>query len=139
MSHFAEIKINALVKNEKELIAALEAHFGAKTVEVHNTAVQLQGMDGRAGKMAHLVVRKKNVKTDHYGGGAYNDLGFWRKEDGTYVMHVDDMDVRASERNKIIQDYAIRVSTKQLKAKGYTVKRQEQKDGTVKLVATKYA
>jgi hypothetical protein len=39
----------------------------------------------------------------------------------------------------VAQSYAEKVSTKQLKAKGYTVKRQVQKDGTIKLIATRYA
>jgi hypothetical protein len=141
MSHFAEIRVNALTKNEKDLVAALQKHFGDDVVEVHKDAVPLHGMDQQAGKKAHLVVRKANVKkggTNFY-NSAYNDFGFERKEDGTYTWHVDDMDVPVKTRNSVMQDYAERVSTRQLKAKGYMVKRQVLKDGTVKLVATRYA
>jgi hypothetical protein len=139
MSHFAEIRVDALTKNEKDLVAALQKHFGKDVVEVHDEAVPLQGMDRQAGKCAHLVVRKANVKKQTGYSGAYNDMGFERKKDGFYTWHVDNMDVPEKTRNSIMQDYAERVSTRQLKAKGYMVKRELLKDGTVKLVATRYA
>lgn len=136
MSHFAEIKVSALTKNEKELVAALQAFFGA--VEVYGEAKSLEGYDSRANKKAHIIVRKVDVGKKLSRGSAYNDLGFERNKDGTYSLHYDNMDISEDTRNKVMQDYSERVATKQLKAKGYSVKR-ELKDGVVKLTATKYS
>ncbi len=139
MSHFAEIKVSALAKNEKELIASLEEFFGENTVKVFKEAMPLEGYDKAARKSAHLIVEKDVVGKTNDRKYAYNDFGFERCKDGTYTLHCDPTDVSDVSRNKIMQDYAERVANRQLKAQGYMVKRQAMKDGTVKLVATKYS
>lgn len=139
MSHFAEIRVSALTKNEKELVKALENYFGEGTVKVFAEAVQLQGMDARAKKRAHVVVKKADVAKKTTYKNAYNDLGFERMKDGTYKFHVDDMDMGEKERNSVIQDYAALVAQRQLKAQGYMVKRELEKNGKIRLTATKYA
>ena len=138
MSHFAALKVNALVKNELDLIAALKEHFGEDAVEVHDEAKKLHGYDERAGKKAHIIVRKDAVGKLSARKFAYNDLGYERMPDGSYTMHVDQMDMSQAHQDKVAQNYAERVATRKLKSQGYTLKREVLKDGVVKLVATKY-
>jgi hypothetical protein len=138
MSHFAEMKIAALVKNERDLIQALEEQFGAETVAVHDTAVPLTGYDARAKKKAHLVIKKGDVAKAMSTTG-YNDIGFERLEDGNYSMHYDPMDWPNQKREALVQSYAEKVATRKLKAQGYTVKKETLQDGSVKLIAQTYA
>ncbi len=133
MSHFAEIKLNALQKNEKDLIASLEEVFGEGSVEVYDTAVTLTGYDAAARKKAHIVVRKESFSRSKM--HAYNDMGFERTDEGGYVMHYDDMDFNLDKRNSLMQDYATRVTTRKLKAQGYAVKRKVLENGSIELLA----
>lgn len=143
MSHYTELKPKFLEKNEKELVAALKKVYGEEAVEVHDKAVSIGGYDSQAGKKAHVIVRKEairkvNAKDNTFGYSSYNDLGYERKEDGTYSLWADPSDFSKKAQDVIAQDYAERVAAKALKKQGYTLKRQVMKDGVVKLVATKY-
>lgn len=138
MSHYAEMKCQALVRNEKDLVASLEEFFGKGNVEVHAEAVSIGGYDSAARKTAHVVVRKDIIQAQK-GGRAWNDLGYERQQDGTYKLHVDPVDFPTTSQQKVSMDYAERVANRQLKAKGYSVKRHLNQDGTIKLVATKYS
>ena len=79
-------------KDRDCLVAALN-DMGYKTVEVHDTAVQLYDFCGRAthyldttGDKANVIVRR------HIVGGAANDLGFALQPDGTYAAVISDYD-----------------------------------------------
>lgn len=147
MSHFTEIKVNFLQKNEKQLVAALETIFGEGNVEVHDDGASLVGYTGdnrstlsksnpNYAPPCHLIIRRKHV------GGASNDIGYQRTEDGKYVSYISDYDkgsnFSAAKQNKVLQEYTAKVTEKQLKSQGYAMKREVQKDGTIKLFATKY-
>lgn len=138
MSHYAEMKVSALVRNEKDLVAALEELYGEGMVEIHPNLVSIGGYDSQAKKKAHIVVRKEAIQAQK-GGKAWNDLGYERQEDGTYKLHVDPVDFPKTSQEKVAMAYAERVAARQLKYKGYSVKRSLQQDGTIKLVATKYS
>ena len=148
MSHFTEIKVDFLQKNEKALIAALEAQFGEGNVEVHENGAALYGYQGdnRANKSknsadyappCHIIIRRKHV------GSASNDVGYQRTEDGKYVAYISDYDkghhFNAKKQNSVMQEYTAEVTEKQLKSQGYSMKRVTEKDGTIKLYATKYS
>lgn len=147
MSHFSEMKVDHSQTYESELIAALESVFGKGSVEVHEDGAALYGYtgDNRSEKSAkskdyappcHLIIRRGTV-----GPGA-NDVGYRRTEEGGYVAYVSDYDkdhtFTSTKRDKVMQDYASRVSEKQLKKQGYSVKRTVTSDGVIKLTATKY-
>jgi hypothetical protein len=144
MSHTTEMKTDYLVKNEKELIDALKHHFGDDGVEVHDTPVDLLMFNGQrhvagygqAGK-ANIIVRKAMQERALGHGAAVNDLGFVRKEDGTFEMRVDNAGFPQQARDKVIQDYTALVTAKTLKKQGYTVKTTTEK-GVVKVKASKY-
>lgn len=136
VSHFTKMEIKALEKNEMELIASLETHFGKGSVTVYDKAQKLEGYDQNANKMAHLVISKATVKRVEKTFG-YNDIGFERGKNGTYALHYDPMDVHKSSLDKVMQDYAERVASKTMKAKGFSMRRELQKDGQVKLMFSK--
>jgi hypothetical protein len=135
MSHFTELKVNALVKNEADLIATLENHFGEGSVEVSDTLLGLSGYDREAGKQAHIKVKKDFVAKAN-GGYAYNDLGYERQSDGTYLLHADPVDFRQDAQQKVAQDYAQRVATRKLKSMGYSYKTVKDAEGRIVISAT---
>lgn len=138
MSHFTEIKVVAEVKNERDLIAALEEHFGEGAVEVSDKPLKLSGYDSSAGKTAHIRIKKEFVAKAN-GGWAYNDLGYERGEDGKYVLHADPVDFKPANRSKVAQSYTENVFRRAAKLNGWAgFKKEVQKDGKVKLVAMKY-
>ena len=75
-------------KDRDCLVAALgELGYGPETIE-EGAGLHLFGYAGdRRPEIAELVIRRRHV------GGASNDLGFRRGEDGTYVPIVSDYDV----------------------------------------------
>jgi hypothetical protein len=141
MSHLTKMEIKALQKNEKELIDALEQHYGKGSVRCHDEAIGLQGYEqnttGKT-KKANLVIPQDTIRrTEHTSG--YNDMGFERSKSGGYALHYDIADVPKTSIDKVMQDYAERVASKTMKAKGYTMRREALKDGTVKLSFSKYS
>lgn len=148
MSHFTEVAVNFLCKQEAAFKAALELQFGEGTVEVHENGAGLKGYGGddRSKKaitdpnyapLCHLIIRRANV------GMSSNDVGYRRTEDGKYVAYISDFD-KGSNFNKpkqdsVAQEYALKVAEKQLKNQGYSYKRVAGKNGVVQLYATKYS
>lgn len=140
MSHYTELKPKFLEKSEAELVSSLKSLFGENAVEVHDSLKELTGYDKNAGgkaRRAHIIVRKENVRKA--GGTCYNDLGYERDGNGMYKLWADPSDFPQTAQDKVAQDYAERVATKKLKSQGYTLKRTVEKNGVVKLVATKYS
>lgn len=148
MSHFSSVECSYLQENEEHLIAALEEQFGKGNVEVHEKGAALYGYQGdnRAelktsdanyAPPCHIIIRRKNV------GSASNDVGFRRTSDGKYAAYISDYDKGSTfskaKQNLVTQNYATGVTEKQLKKKGYTVKKEKQKDGTIKLYGSKYS
>ena len=138
MSHFTRMEVCALQKNESELIASLKSHFGENSVEVVDPSRQLMGYDSRANKKANVIVSQDAIRKSEK-SHAYNELGFERTKTGGYELHYDAMDIKKPSLDKVMQDYAERVATKTMKAKGFTMKREAQKDGTVKLSFSRFA
>ena len=148
MSHFVEMKVNFKQKNEKDLVASLENLFGAGTVEVHEDGAPLYGYQGDDrskhptgsadyAPKCHVIIRRKNV------GGASNDVGYRRTEDGQYVAYISDYDKGSNyspvKQNKVAVDYAETVASRQLKKQGYIVKRTVNEKGQIKLTASKWS
>lgn len=147
MSHFTEMKVNFRVANEEEFIACLEESFGKGNIEVHEEGTALFGFQGdnRSNKSpnspdfapkCHIVIRRKTV------GPSSNDVGYRRLEDGSYAAYISEYDqgrnFTKKKQDLIAQDYSARVAEKSLKAQGYTLKRTVEKDGNIKIVATRY-
>lgn len=147
MSHFTEMQVNFLQSNEAQLIAALEQCFGEGSVEVHDSPEALYGYkgDNRAeaapgsadyAPPCHLIVRRKKV------GKAANDIGYRRTEDGKYAAYISEYDSGANfsseKQSKVLQDYTVGVTEKQMKLQGYSVKKVPQANGKVTLTLSRY-
>ena len=148
MSHFTSLKVNFKVACEKDLVAALEGQFGSGNVKVHEEGAALIGYQGdnRAAlspghknyaPKCHVVIRRAHV------GDMANDVGYRRLEEGGYEAYISEYDMgntyRKEKQDKVAQDYTARVAEKKLKSQGYTLKRTIEKNGTIKLVATRYS
>jgi hypothetical protein len=135
MSHFAEMKVEALVQNEQDLVDCLQEYFGVEGVTVLDSARKLKGMDKAGAKSAHIIISQAAFQK--LGGSSYNEMGFERQKDGTYILHADSMDFRKPMKDKVFQDYSRRVAERKLKAQGYHVKRTLLQNGDVEITATK--
>lgn len=146
MSHFTEIRVNFSQKCEAELVAALEEQFGKGHVEIHPEGSALFGYQGdNRSKLpvgssnyappCHLIIRKQHV------GGASNDVGYRKNEDGTYSAYISQYDQSSNfnmaKQDKVAVKYTELVTEKQLKAKGYTIKKTYE-NGKLVIVGSKY-
>ncbi len=67
----------------------------ADAIEVYQAPVNLIGYQGdRRDQQAHIIARKEFVNV-HLGGGASNDVGWLRADDGSYEAIVSDYDESA--------------------------------------------
>jgi hypothetical protein len=140
MSHYTKMSIQAQQKYEAELLAALKGHFGDTNVEHHtDKKAELRMWNGgHSGLKANLVVRRKGQEAKVGHALAVNDLGYERNNEGGYDLHVDVDGFPVEDQNKVAQAYAASVATKQLKAKGYSVKSTALPTGEVRLVAQRF-
>ena len=100
--------------------------------EEHETATTLHGYQGdERSQVANIIVRRKHV------GAASNDIGFHKRKDGKYDLVISEFDQRSKSRiflNKFHQSYVVKQSTRQLKKKGYKIKKKKvEQDGTIEL------
>src|ERR1017187_2133433 len=107
--------LETIYRDRDCLVVAL-ADMGYTTVEVHEDAQNLQGYHGdmRAQK-ANVIVRRQYI------GTASNDLGFVKKEDGTYAAIISDFDSRHHNTKwytDLKDKYLDKVTTKQAKKMG---------------------
>ncbi len=97
MSHYSRIR--SKMKRRSALVKALmDLGLQESQIEIHEDAVNLQGYQGDTrSQKANIIIRRRNV------GGASNDIGFVRLEDGTYEAIVSDYDKAngASHKNDL--------------------------------------
>ena len=131
MSHYVECRPG--FKDQQALIEALVAvGFERSQIEVHQTAVPLFGYRGdERPQRAHIVIRREHV------GPAANDVGWERQPDGTFRAWISEYDARtrvsAQLQNRIKQEYAVAVLSRQARATGRTVDRRQREDGAIVL------
>lgn len=142
MSHFTEIKVNFDQKYERELIAALEEHFGEGNVEVHEEGKNLKMWNGaaagnQAGKCQLVITKDTQCKKAGH-NVLSNDAGYQRTNDGKYKAFIDAAGFGNDLQGLVAQSYALRVTEKKLKAEGYMTKRVQKEDGVIRLEARIY-
>ena len=136
MSHFVECRTE--FRDPRALIAALaECGFEPPQIEVHEQAVPLYGYQGDVrSQQAHLVIRRQYV------GQAANDVGWERQADGTYRAWISEYDGRnrfnEQMQNRIKQEYAYQVITRQQRARGRTVNRERLPSGEIEVTIGGY-
>lgn len=147
MSHFAQLKVVFQQRNETELIASLKTLYGQDGVEVHKDPKDLSTWTGaRATEQTeetlhadpcHIIVRKETLakrKGTEY--TPFNDLGYRRMKDGGYTAYIDEAGVPKADISLIAQEYALKVSERQLRGRGYTqFQRVQLEDSSVRLEA----
>lgn len=92
--------------------------------EEHEIAQSLTGYGGdRRVQKAHIIIRRQHISS------ASNDIGFLKKEDGTYELIISEYDKRIAKGKKIIselkQHYGKHKFIKQAKKLGFSVKTQK--------------
>jgi len=147
MSHFTEIKVNFDQKYEKELIGALEEHFGEGNIEVHEEGEDLKTYMGTVNnrnsglgktEKCHLIIRRATQEKAAGHHIATNDAGYCRTEDGKYAVYLDAAGFSPKLQGLVAQSYGLKVAEKKLKAEGYMTKRVQKEDGTIRLEARIY-
>ncbi len=136
MSHFVECQTE--FRDPEALVAALvECGFQQAQIEVHEEVVPLYGYRGdiRA-QHAHLVIRRQHV------GTSANDVGWERLPDGTYRSWISEYDQRhrfnQTMQNKIRQEYAFQVISRQQRDCGRSVERQRLPGGEIEVTIAGY-
>ena len=126
-----------------EIVQALK-ELGYEDIELHEEAVDLVAYNGSLRKerktgrpvRGNIIVRRQHI------GGASNDLGFRREDDGTYTMYESDYDVshlRAKHgfpfKEAMARTVTANKSIREAKRQGFKVKKRvKNKHGmTVKL------
>lgn len=86
MSEFVQCETK--MKDKKSIVEALvEMGFDESHIEVHEEAQHLYGYRGdKREQKANIIIRRKHV------GGSSNDIGFLKKEDGTYEAIISEFD-----------------------------------------------
>ena len=127
--------IKSQVSDGEAIVAALvDMGIPREAIEIHETPQSLHGYRGdRRAQKAHIIVRRKYINK-HFSSGASNDLGFERKADGKYVVHVSDYDQSwwMRKQDRFQQVAAAEQATRQARRRGYTVQKTEQ-DGKIVL------
>ena len=136
MSHFVECQTE--FRDPQALVAALvEYGFDESHVEIHQEAVPLYGYQGDVRQQkAHVVIRRQ-----HVGNGA-NDVGWERMPDGTYRAWISEFDGRnrfnQEMQNRIKQEYAYQLISRQQRARGRSVTRERLSSGEIEVVIGGY-
>ena len=126
MSEFHVIEIS--LNDQQALVDAL-VELGY-TPTVYKEAKNLYGYQGdKRSQKAHVIIPRRQV------GSVSNDVGFERKSDGSFIMHLSEYDERSKTFNvkKMKQLYAKNRITKALKKKSkYRLSNQKvEKDGRI--------
>lgn len=149
MSHYAQLAVQFQQKNETELVDALKTLYGKDGVEVHPEGADLKLYYGQSAtesqeasfhaEPCHVIVRKEKLaERKGQTNTPFNDLGYRRNKTGGYTAYVDDAGVPKADIGLIAQEYALKVAEKQLRAKGYSYKRLQLEDQSIRLEATRF-
>lgn len=146
MSHFVECQTE--FRDPEALVAALiERGFTEDQIEVHAESVPLYGYQGDVRpQKAHIVIRRQ-----HIGAGA-NDVGWERQPDGAYRAWISEFDAgvgryqsrqssarfNATMQNRIKQEYAFQIISRQQRAFGRSVERQRLSSGEIEVTIGGY-
>lgn len=122
-------KIETQFKNPEALLCALmeTGQWTAEQIEVHNEPQSLMGYRGDIRpEKANVIIRRRNV------GMSSNDIGFQRKEDGTFEAIISEFDkskYNQSWIDKLKANYAFQAIRLQQEKKGRQVSRTKLPDG----------
>lgn len=134
MSHYTRVKTK--ITNKNAIVAALKKMgFKDHMIEIFDTPQKLKGYGGDARtQLAHIRIKGSGWGyNQNYVGGASNDLGFERMDDGTYAFHVSDYDrgkYGQKWQNKFLQQYGKSVIEEVVEAHpGFIIENEHEEGG----------
>jgi len=136
MSRYCTIKTQ--FKDGESLLKALmeTGNWTEAQIEVHSDPRHLFGYTGdQRPEVAHIIIRRQHV------GGSSNDLGFVKKEDGTYEAIISEFDSRrygAQWIGSLKGSCAFYAVEKEMAAYGRTVERVRETNGHQTIRVTGY-
>lgn len=141
MSHYNKIKTK--LKCKASLVKALaKMGFDKEKIQVHDTAVHLEGWHGeQRPETAEIVLPRKHV------GGAANDIGFKKQADGTFEAIISDNEGGRNQghgrygqdwQNKLSKHYSVEQSKNAFTANGWSYQEKTDPKGRVQLVGTRW-
>ena len=111
-----------VMKDESLLVSALQ-DLG-HNVEVHREGIRIRGYwtDAIVPEPVHIVIRAATLATDYA-----SDIGFTRLPDGTYRVHVNDMDREYGRAwlSRVQQRYKERATVQMAQRRGYIFRGRE--------------
>ncbi len=134
MSHFTTIRTQ--IRDRHALVKAL-SDLGFDHIEVHDQPQHLYGFEGDLRpQVAEVVIRR------HYIGGASNDIGFQRQDDGRFEAIISEYDqhrFNGDWLNTLTQRYGYHQLLQTAAEQGFTLEQQEVlADGTIRLVVGRW-
>lgn len=136
ISRYCTIKTQ--FKDGSSLVKALmeTGNWTDAQIEIHSDPQHLFGYHGdQRAEVAHIIIRRAHV------GSNANDIGFVKKDDGTYEAIISEFDSHkycAQWIGKLKGHYAFRVVEKEMLAYGRTVSRVRQANDHQRIVVTGY-
>jgi hypothetical protein len=134
MSHFTRVR-TAL--REPDLLAQALATLGFTTVETHDTPQTLYGYQGDARpERAEVIIRRRHI------GRLSNDIGFRRRDDGTFEAVISEFDRSRYDQpwlTKLARAYGHAAALRYAEDNGYEVDSDVLEDnGQRRLVLRRY-
>ena len=141
MSAYTEVQTQ--IKDQEALLEALQSvnnrlgrNWTLEDIEVHETPQPLfDYMGKRRPQVANVIIRRDKV------GGAANDIGFERAQDGTFRVHVSEYDSTwygEKWQQEVNVEYGTKFVERAAKKNGYRMKKEVQADGSVKLSLSRW-
>lgn len=147
MSHVTEMETEVNPKFIQEFISSLKDYFGEENVEVDlENPIEMKRWNGMSlhekyadygvAPKCNIVVRRAAQEKKLGHAAPVNDLGY-RIHNGKIESYVDVSGFSKQAQGQLTDNYNARVTQKQLKKQGYTVKKVVE-NGVIKLKASKY-
>lgn len=136
MSRYCTVRTE--FRDKEALIMALQETGGwqPEQIEVHDVPQHLRGYQGdQRQETAHIIIRRKYI------GSASNDLGFVRKEDGSYeaiISAYDSNKYGETWTGQLKGNYAFHKLRRQQESRGRSVNRERLPNGRQRVIVTGY-
>lgn len=136
MSRYCTVRTE--FKDGAALVSALieTGSWTAEQIEIHHDPQHLFGYRGkRRTEKAHIIIRRQHV------GTSSNDLGFVKKEDGTYEAIISEYDARKYGKlwmGQLTGNYAYHKVRREQESRGRNVSRERLTNGRQRVVVTGY-
>lgn len=133
MSHFTRVR--TALRDPDLLVQAL-ATLGFTTIETHDTPQTLYGYRGDARpERAEVIIRRAHI------GRLSNDIGFRRRDDGTFEAVISEYDSHRYDQpwlTRLARTYGHTAALRYAEDNGYEVDTDVEEDGRRRLVLRRY-